>query len=930
MTMLFGLFLKASVKTEECMIPIYSIDLNIQIFNKFVEINHTHNYKNITESNLDTIFYFPKVLCELFGDFSVKIGKQRYLTQIHKLPNPSEEDFPVNDYYEDSIYLCQIHEYVPDDTILINIGTIPPKSTIEIKFKTIHLSNITNSFIYTFTLPYQFTPSYYADKYTLDIITNILNNTGKDYLDKNKSILTQYLNIRSGKYKIDYYKCVVNIHLKSTKKIASIDINPNLENYFEFIYVNDYETKIIQKDKMTILKDDFILTYKIKKKESKDPNFFIIKHPEYIGDYALYFSYEFPALIKEEFNEIPMNFAIIIDRTKIMSDRRMKKVILSTLFFLKSLPNNSKFIVISFGKKVIPLFEDFIVTDNRNINFAFDNVLNFKADLGNVGDLKNPIQYLYKLITKSHSKECNQIFILTDEAKCNDDIISFVKTFCKQTNTHVNVLCIGNLENTKHLNNNNNDSYQICEDRDDITSKLIKLFEQSIQTCFKNCKIIIEDNKNQIHSQIQPIIHSPFYNTYHFNSNMEYYAILPQISDNTVFKFTADMITNIIQKQIVHKYNLKDYYKGVYESSFLHKIIVSKYKEVNTDLLSITNATTNRKKIYSDLGLKYQILMEGLSLFPSIRDNSNYNLTTKTSSEGYSFSYRTNDQMQMNLNFNYPLTYFIYIKGPKDITLKLQVTENFTIKQIKKLTIERFGIQNKLIYLKFNNNILSDDDTLLKNDITENGCIIEYLLPYETKQKFVINIKLEHKEKKPLEFSTCYKKVLKYSEIIMNASSLLKINTDKYEFYLNKREITMKDSGFISDFSIDYELEIFKCISIKSNEYNIMRTQKVNGMWMLEEDVMSLIGMDHKKFKRFKTKHKDFLESNLPKESDLGLFSIMVISWLRNNCSDNEYQKFKLIVWKSQRSLNYMYEGFYNKEIQERFDMLFKTDNSLC
>ena len=132
MTMLFGLFLKASVKTEECMIPIYSIDLNIQIFNKFVEINHTHNYKNLTESNLDTIFYFPKVLCELFGDFSVKIGKQRYLTQIHKLPNPSEEDFPVNDYYEDSIYLCQIHEYVPDDTILINIGTIPPKSTIEI------------------------------------------------------------------------------------------------------------------------------------------------------------------------------------------------------------------------------------------------------------------------------------------------------------------------------------------------------------------------------------------------------------------------------------------------------------------------------------------------------------------------------------------------------------------------------------------------------------------------------------------------------------------------------------------------------------------------------------------------------------------------------------------------------------------------------
>ena len=163
----------------------------------------------------------------------------------------------------------------------------------------------------------------------------------------------------------------------------------------------------------------------------------------------------------------------------------------------------------------------------------------------------------------------------------------------------------------------------------------------------------------------------------------------------------------------------------------------------------------------------------------------------------------------------------------------------------------------------------------------------------------------------------------------MNASSLLNINNDKYEFYLNKREITMKDSGFISDFSIDYELEIFKCISIKSNEYDIMKTQKVNGMWMLEEDVMSLIGMDHKKFKRFKSKHKDFLESILPKENDLGLFSIMVISWLRNNCSDNDYQKFKLIVWKSQRSLNYMYEGFYNKEVQERFDMLFKADNSL-
>lgn len=80
--------------------------------------------------------------------------------------------------------------------------------------------------------------------------------------------------------------------------------------------------------------------------------------------------------------------------------------------FIKSLPQNSKFEIISFGSKFEALSRElygFEYTD-KNVEDALDAIYGFDADLGGT-DILKPLEYVFKQ-TKYHKE--TRIFLLTD------------------------------------------------------------------------------------------------------------------------------------------------------------------------------------------------------------------------------------------------------------------------------------------------------------------------------------------------------------------------------------------------------------------------------------------------------------------------------------------------------------------------------------
>ncbi len=96
------------------------------------------------------------------------------------------------------------------------------------------------------------------------------------------------------------------------------------------------------------------MEYQISENDFKKPELILEKHPKYENDFCFYYKFLPSNIIDINLDDIFIedfkgNFIFVLDRSGSMHGNRIELAKLSLIFFLKSLPEYSKFNIISFG-----------------------------------------------------------------------------------------------------------------------------------------------------------------------------------------------------------------------------------------------------------------------------------------------------------------------------------------------------------------------------------------------------------------------------------------------------------------------------------------------------------------------------------------------------------------------------------------------------
>ncbi|CAD8111359.1 unnamed protein product [Paramecium primaurelia] len=266
------------------------------------------------------------------------------------------------------------------------------------------------------------------------------------------------------------------------------------------------------------------------------------------------------------------NYLFFIDRSGSMAGSKIYKAKQSLILFLKSLPEDCRFNIISFGTKFESLWSDSIQYSQDTLEQAINHVYNMEANMLGTEILRPLSEIVYnKSYGKSKTTTLN-IFLLTDGEVEATPIIDLVKKN-NQAETRIYTLGIGqgcsqNL--IKRLAEVGNGKFQFVSDIEDINAKVIDLLEDSLTPYLKGFNL--ETNICNI-TQIVPNPESIVCLKKNQELTIQAFFSIEQEIDN--LQFTLSCFDPQDQKPI--KYSVTLNLKDSQENEYFHKLASHKF-----------------------------------------------------------------------------------------------------------------------------------------------------------------------------------------------------------------------------------------------------------------------------------------------------------------------------------------------------------------
>lgn len=566
-------------KSNQDIIPLYFIDIDVEIMSRFARIHLTHKYFNPTDKAIDTIFKFPKGYFQVFDRISALIDGKEVVGIIAE-KQKIKYDFDKAKKEGKTVIKTEAissNSKVKADLLIAEIGNIPPKKEINVTFSFIQkLEQLDNKSL-QLILPLALTPRYVPSNAIRDLLSkyiyegivdettikSIVNSSNIKYIPTNKGLEYQY---------------DVRIKLKSGQAIKSI-VTPMKRTQTIIQMIDQYNAMVtLDVSKINIPNADFVLKYQVIEDELLKPYMLLMKHPKYDNDYALYYSFNpYYNFIQQSKGKVssPLiedfkgNFLFLLDRSGSMYGNRIEYAKTSLIYFLKSLPNESFFNVISFGSEYSPMFNNFAQINDNSIEKAIEALMKYDADMG--GTELYPALYFISQITKKTTIP-TRVFVLTDGAVYNtDECLYKISDNTKHSSIQYSCLGIGNgCSETlvKGIAQEGGGNYEFVKNEIEMTEKVINMLENSMKHYLNDFTLTFDDPSTIINTNIKEFQSR----SKNVDSPIEFYAMMNSSSMNEITcSYSIPGITNIKQS-----FTVKIDLSKAIACSHLHKHIIDR------------------------------------------------------------------------------------------------------------------------------------------------------------------------------------------------------------------------------------------------------------------------------------------------------------------------------------------------------------------
>lgn len=150
-----------------------------------------------------------------------------------------------------------------------------------------------------------------------------------------------------------------------------------------------------------------------------------------------------PKSTKSNYDAYKGEYIFLLDRSGSMGGDRIEKAKESLILFLKSLPENSIFNIISFGSKFQRMFKTSIKYNDSNVEETIKKIEDFDADFGGT-EISQPLLDIVK-VEKQMSKHIRNVILITDGQVFNvEEVIKIIEQMKKNNVATTHAVGIGN------------------------------------------------------------------------------------------------------------------------------------------------------------------------------------------------------------------------------------------------------------------------------------------------------------------------------------------------------------------------------------------------------------------------------------------------------------------------------------------------------